>query len=295
MFPPIIATRQIVDKATEAYLRWIEGGRTARKVWADLSLLRVLVIGLFILAIPTALTTTNIRIAVSQQAVYDYSVREHEAAVVSGIPEDELLRANDQIREYLNSGDSSPLAITVIDSDGNAGPLFNERETTHMSDVRGLVQAMFIVEIVALVMLVLLAIVMLVLWPPRALAAAALYGALLTGGLLGMAGVLALTGFDSAWSQFHVVAFSNDLWQLDPDRDRLIQMFPESFWFEITTLIGAVTALEALLIGGPAGGYLVLSRPRAEDGPVMPRPELAGPEGHAHPRETPPERRPYIR
>jgi len=215
---------------------------------------------LFVLAIPVALITTNIRVAISQQSVYDYSVREYGAASVSGIPESELIRANDEIESYLTSSGGGPLAISVRGEDGGLEPLFNAREVAHMADVRDLVRTMFIVQIIAVAAILALAVMILVLSPPRALAAAALYGSLLTGAVLGIAGILAISGFDAAWSQFHVFAFTNDLWQLDPDRDHLIQMFPETFWQEVTTLIGAVTALEALLIAGPAAGYLALSR-----------------------------------
>jgi integral membrane protein (TIGR01906 family) len=255
----------------------------------------VLAIGLFILAIPVALTTTNVRFLVSQQSVYDYSVRTYDASSVSGIPEDELLRANERIGQYLTSSDAGPLAIRVRNNGGDLVPLFNSREIAHMADVRGLVQALLIVQVAAIAVLVALAIVMLVLWPPRALAAAALYGSLLTGAVLGMAAVLALTGFDSAWSQFHVFAFSNDLWQLDPNSDHLIQMFPEAFWQEITTLLGVVTLLEALLVAGPAAAYLVRSRPKEEVRAIAPSPEVAGPEGHARPRLERPKPRHFTR
>lgn len=255
----------------------------------------MLTIGLLILAIPVALVATNVRLAVSEQRVYDYSVRTYDAASISGIPEDELFRANNQIGKYLTSRDPDPLSIRVTNNGGDVVPLFNSREIAHMADVRDLVQALFIVQIAAIAALVALAVVMLVLWPPRALAAAALYGSLLTGAALGMAGVFALSGFDSAWSQFHVFAFGNDLWQLDPNSDHLIQMFPEAFWQEITTLLGAVTLLEALFISGPAMAYLVRSRPKKREGVTLPRPEMAGRHGHTHPPVDPPTSRHFVR
>src|SRR5207245_10241376 len=129
-----------------------------------------------------------------------------------------------------------------------------------------------------------LAVLLVVFSRPRGLAVASLGGALLTGGVLALAGVAFATGFDSAWTQFHVLAFSNDFWALDPSRDHLIQMFPEAFWRDITTLIGAVTMLEALLIAGPATVYLIRSRANDEGRAVAPKPEVAGRDGHARPR-----------
>ena len=163
-----------------------------------------------------------------------------------------------------------------------------------MADVRDLVQMLFTVQIASVLAVLTLA-VMIVIWSPRALATAALCGALLTGGLLGTAGVVAASGFDSAWTEFHVVAFSNDLWQLDPSRDHLIQMYPEAFWMEITTLIVTATLLEAALIGGAATGYLLLSRPQHVPlRPPLPA-EVAGPAGHSRPKLTAPNPRHYFR
>ena len=163
-----------------------------------------------------------------------------------------------------------------------------------MADVRGLVQVLFTVQIVTVLAALTLS-VMIVIWSPRALATATLCGALLTGGLLGTAGAVAASGFDSAWTEFHVVAFSNDLWQLDPTRDHLIQMYPEAFWLEITTLIVTATLLEAVLIGGAAAGYLLLSRPRSAPLRALTAPVVAGAAGHSRPKLTAPNPRHYFR
>ena len=94
--------------------------------------------------------------------------------------------------------------------------LFNARETAHLADVRDLFRALFTIQAVAIAAVLTLAVVMLVRWPVRALAAAALSGSLLTVGLIGLAGIVALTGFDAAWNQFHFLAFSNDFWAAEP-------------------------------------------------------------------------------
>jgi integral membrane protein (TIGR01906 family) len=245
---------------------------------AALGLIRSLAIGLFILAIPLALITTNIRVAISEQPVYDYAVRHYGAEAASGIPEPELLRANSEIHRYLTTGVGGVLAIDVQNQDGETGPLFSVRETAHMADVRDLVQVLFAVQVFAVALAIALAVVMLVLWPPRALAAGALYGSVLTAGVLALTGLVAVTGFDSAWTQFHIFAFSNDLWSLDPATDHLIQMFPETFWRDITMFIGGAIMFQAVLIAAVSVTYLILTRPRVEpDLPHDPRPSLPRP------------------
>jgi integral membrane protein (TIGR01906 family) len=242
------------------------------------------------------LITTNIRVAISEQAVYDYSVKNYGAAEAAGIPEDELIRANAVIADYLRNDSERPLSITVRDDQDRTVALFSPKETAHMADVQDLVQTMFSVHVLALAVLLTCAVVMLIAWSARALAAALLYGSLLTLGVLLMAGLVAASGFDGAWNQFHHIAFTNDLWQLDPDTDHLIQMFPEEFWFDVTSLIVAATIAQATLLAGLSGLYLFLSRERA-DHVVKPQPQIAGPAGHprTQPRLGPPDPRHYVR
>lgn len=258
-----------------------------------MGLFRTLVIGLFIVAVPVALITTTIRVAISEQSVYDYSVRHYDAERVTGIPETELIRANGEIQDYVTGGDE-PLSITVTNLAGEQESLFNPRETAHMADVRDLVGAMFTVQIAAVAIVLTLAVVMIALWPPRALVAASLYGGVLTAVVLGVAGTLAISGFDGAWSQFHGIAFTNDLWKFDPDTDHLIQMYPEAFWQRITLFLGSLILLQALVITAASSAYLLLSSPPDEEELERPRPQVAGSSGHGRRRVARPNPRHYV-
>ena len=59
--------------------------------------------------------------------------------------------------------------------------------------------------------------------------------------------VVAMAGFDEAFRQFHLLFFTNDLWQLS-SADALIQLFPQRFFFDTTLLIGAAIIIPAALI-----------------------------------------------
>jgi integral membrane protein (TIGR01906 family) len=252
-----------------------------------LGLFRSIAFALLILAIPVTLVATNVRFAASEARVYDYSVREYHAAAATRIPESELVRANRELVSYFTADDPGPLHIVVTNTNGEDEALFNARETAHLVDVRDLFQVLFTVQVLAMALGLTLAVALFVTSPLRLLARALLYGALLTVALVAASAALAYLGFDSAWRQVHFLAFTNDLWELDPARDHLIQMFPRDFWFDMTLLIGAFTLLEALLIGGAAGAYLYLARPgeEAEDRPPVatarrslePRPRIPPP------------------
>ena len=56
-------------------------------------------------------------------------------------------------------------------------------------------------------------------------------------GLVLLVGLGSLVGFDRLFLAFHLISFSNDLWQLDPRRDYLIAMFPQGFFLDATLLI----------------------------------------------------------
>ena len=246
-----------------------------------LALARSVIIATLILVLPMALITTTVRVAVSEQAVYDFAVRNYGAEEASGIPEAELIRANGEIHDYLVNQRDGALTPTVTNAAGEQESLFNVRETTHMADVRDLMGTLFTVQLWSVALVITLAVLMLVLWPPRMLAAAAFYGSVLTAIILGMASLTALVGFDGAWSALHGVAFTNDFWELNPRTDHLIQMYPEAFWFEVTMLIGIVTLLFAVIISGVSGIYLIRTAPPETDEPKSlpsPRPPLPRPE-----------------
>ena len=93
-----------------------------RKSENGLGLIPIFIIGAFIVLVPVALITTTIRVAVSEQSIYDYSVKRYDAHLVSGVPEEELLRANGEIHQYLTGGYAGPLSVAVQFRDGTAGP-----------------------------------------------------------------------------------------------------------------------------------------------------------------------------
>ena len=229
-------------------------------------ILRHLTTLLFILAIPVALVTTNIRFVANESRVYTYAIDNYNAVQTTGIERDELLRAGGEIRRYFNN-DQETLQI-AIDEDGRNVSLFNARETAHMEDVKSRFSAMNRVqELSILYGIVYVAVV--VLWARevslRRLAVQVAIGSALVLGIIGVAGGIGLAGFDSAWENFHQVIFSNDFWRLNPSTDHLIQMFPPAFWESIVFFIGVMVAAEAALLLIVAGIYLGVTHSQSRE------------------------------
>ena len=223
------------------------------------------------------LITTNIRAAANEPRLYDFGVDRYAAAAVSGIPADELKRANRDLIRYFNHDEQRTVRIVVTDDSGQEVSLFNPRETAHLSDVKGLFKKVFAIQMGALIY-ALAFVVTVFLWaketPLRALATALLRASGLTVAVVALAGLGALVGFDDLWTRFHFLAFTNDLWRLNPASDHLIQMFPQNFWMVATFIIGGFTLLESLILAVVSGLYLHGTRPIAkapEPAPALPR------------------------
>ena len=176
-----------------------------------------------------------------------------------------LDRSAAEIRDYFVN-DAGYLAITVKEG-GNQVPLYSEKEVLHMHDVKRVMRVLFRVNEIALAV-VLMTVAGRFLWARegdlRRLARETLWGLGLGALFAGFVAVLAVTGFDAAWNQFHEIIFSNDFWKLDPDTDRLIQMFPESYWQESVIMLAVMVVTEGAALALLAGGYLWFTRERRE-------------------------------
>jgi integral membrane protein (TIGR01906 family) len=216
---------------------------------------------LFIIALPVALVTTNIRFMANEPRVYRYAIDNFDAVATTGLPRAELIRAGAEIRAYFNNSQEA-LLIEVMDN-GREVSLFNARETHHMRDVKARFQAMNKVQELS-VAYVLTYVVLVVLWArevsPRALAVQVAASCALCLAVLGAIGAVGMAGFEGAWEDFHRLIFSNDFWLLNPSQDRLIQMFPPAFWESIVFLVGILVVAQAALLLLAAGLYLGASR-----------------------------------
>jgi integral membrane protein (TIGR01906 family) len=214
----------------------------------------------FIVALPIAFLTANIRLAVNAEPVYEYATDHYDTVETTGISRQELLRASAELRSYFNTGEGA-ISTTVI-QDGESVALYNDRETQHLRDVRDLFRLVFRVQEASL-LFISTYVVLVFIWARegtlRRLAREALIASAAGLAVLAGAGVVVLAGFESAFERFHLVAFDNDLWKLDPSRDRLIQMFPENFWYDLTVWIAAVTFVELALTAIVSGIALWLT------------------------------------
>ena len=202
---------------------------------------------LFIALVPIFLIAISVRWVINFPPLYSYGFDQYDIPRRTGIERAELISAGKQIRDYFNN-DEELLAVRVVLRGILFQNLYNEREVLHMRDVKALVRG--VDRVSEITGLYLLAVVVggFALWgrgfTPSSMRLIA-WGGWATIALLILVGLAMTVGFDRLFLAFHLISFTNDLWQLDPSRDYLIAMFPEMFFFSATILIVMSVALLA--------------------------------------------------
>ena len=216
---------------------------------------------LFIVVVPLFLVTSSISWAFNSPGLYNDGFEKYSISRISGITDADLRQVGADIRHYINSGDE-PLVVTTRIF-GEKRDLFNNREISHMKDVKQLVRGVYVLALVSAVYLAAMTVVGFSLqkvWFVSALAKRLTWGGGLTLILIVVFGIAALAGFDSVFLKFHQLSFANDLWQLDPRTDYLLIIFPQGFWFDATMVVLALTVAGAVALAVASGGYLLWRR-----------------------------------
>lgn len=159
--------------------------------------------------------------------------------------EDRLRWSKPSIEYLLNNADLSFLAELRFE-DGT--PIYNERELSHMLDVKNVVQMLLRVWYGHLALLGLLG-----LWAWRAgqmdsFRSGLRWGGFLTIALLMALGAFAAISFWQFFSWFHSLFFEGDSWIFRYD-DTLIRLFPLRFWQDAVLYIVGFAILTGLALG----------------------------------------------
>lgn len=180
-----------------------------------------------------------------------------EATAWTGFDETDLRTVTDAILSDLVLG---PPAFDVA-LDGE--PVLNDRERSHMRDVRTIFMGFFGVAAV-------LGVAALTIAARRrdAVGRARTWGAVRAGALalvaaLVVVGAGALVAFDVLFEIFHSIFFAGGTYTFDPSTERLVQLFPFRFWQETAMAVGVVAvvlgAIVALVATRRRGSALVVA------------------------------------
>ncbi len=185
-------------------------------------------------------------------------MRHYAPAAQTGLPDSEYPAVVGMITDYL-MGHADSFQHTFV-MNGAEYLAFNQKEQQHMVDVQGLfLLATDVMQIgLAIAGLMLVGLVLPdLIWNtglmsamifavtdlrPQELGRSLRKGLLIVLGIVAAVAIWAAIDFDSLFILFHRVAFTNDLWLLDPRTDLLIRLMPTEFFVAYAAVIGAVWA-----------------------------------------------------
>lgn len=124
--------------------------------------------------------------------------------------------------------------------------LLSADETKHMEDVRGLMKKAMITLGISLALAIILAVFILIK-QKKGILDSLYYGGLATA-IITIVSLLILTvAFEQAFTIFHKMLFSNNLWMLPAD-STLIRLFPQEFFMDFAKRAGLNSMIISILL-----------------------------------------------
>lgn len=160
---------------------------------------------------------------------------------------EDLLEVTDHMMAYLR-GEAEDLQIYTRIGELDSWPFFNQRELLHMEDVKQLFLGGLMVRRVCTALILA---GLLLLWKRKGLRSLPKSLCIGTGVFFCTVCLLAAiisTDFTQYFTIFHQIFFNNDLWLLNSNTDRLINIVPEPFFIDTAALIALIFGACMLLI-----------------------------------------------
>ncbi len=198
------------------------------------------------IALATALTIVALTLPLFLNPIWvAFEQGRAQATAWTGFSEPQLRQATDSILADLVFGPPA------FDAEVDGAPVLNERERSHMQDVRGVFMGFFVAALVAAVVAVVIAAgrrgdERRDAWRAARAGAIALVIALVIGG------AISFVTFDALFEVFHRLFFAGGSYTFDPSSERLVQLFPFQFWQETAVAVGAVCIVLAVAVAAVA-------------------------------------------
>ena len=193
---------------------------------------------LIAIIVPLLLMMTSIRILLNPFYLdYEYNLPNFPADEFGFTKADRLHWGKLSLVYLTNNAGPEFLADLKFD---NGDPIYNERELSHMLDVKNLVQLMMKIMLPMAAFLVLTFIFAWRLGWKSEFWRAISMGGWLTLGMIGLILVGTVINFNALFTGFHHLFFTGSTW-LFYTNDTLIRLFPEKLWSDAFTFMGVFT------------------------------------------------------
>lgn len=203
---------------------------------------------LFALTMIPMLLTGIIRFLACSAPVMKGLMEEYAPSAVTLLPEREYGNMAGMITGYL-AGREDTFQYVFTDDQGIRRICFHDYEQQHMADCAGLIRLDEKVMGISAALAVIFLLAGIFLKNRKGFCRGGLTGLGIGLALILGIGIWAVSDFDGLFIRFHLTAFSNDLWLLDPRTDLLIRLMPTEF-FVAYGIRGALMLLGSLLLFG---------------------------------------------
>ena len=220
----------------------------------------------FLFAVILLVTAMSVYNIAGNKDVLATQMRRFSTPEHSGLPDEEYPEVGRMIAVYLTGGGKT-FQHTYTDSDGNTVECFSDREADHMADCRDLIALAGRFRRYSGIAAAVLFAVGVLLWKyRRSFSTGMLAGFGLT--VLICLAILAwsIIDFDSLFTAFHRLAFTNDGWLMDARTDMLVRLMPTLFFRSLGIKVLMAAAVAAAVCFIAAMAIRLTSRLREEDG-----------------------------
>lgn len=218
---------------------------------------------LFVLLVPIVLLLTDVQMVAFNRDYYRVEYIKYSIPEQIGMSMDNLMDSTEKLLQYLDNK-RDDLDFKGSFNRGEEG-FFSQRDKYHMIDVKNLFVKGRILRNAAFIFITGFVLLLFRKKPYKEqLRKLSRYGIAISAA--GIAPVLILIilmniDFYRYFTVFHEIFFNNDLWLLDPAKDRLVNIFPQDFFTDMAFSISYLYIAEMALI--LIGSILILKFIRA--------------------------------
>ncbi len=162
---------------------------------------------------------------VRSSLIYDYNISTYSIESRTSLPLEKIKEINLNIRTYFFDEKE------LLDVD-----IYSDKEILHMKDVKSVMSFIFdLSKILSIIFCILT--FLLTSYLGVNLYKLIFHSLILFSSILILLGTSFLLFFQELFIIFHKIAFNNDLWILNPNKDYLLMMYPEDFFRDVAVLI----------------------------------------------------------
>ena len=210
-----------------------------------------IVITICVVATLVAMLLSSVEIAVySDSSFFEKEYEKYSVLDSVYMKMDDLMDVTNHLLNYMIGKEDNLVVETTIN--GQQREFFNDREKTHMVDVRNLFIAGWNLRNICVVVVVIALFVLIFLNKKKTikvLARGFLIITLVIAIISAILGVVISRDFTSAFITFHKILFpQNEFWILDPNTDLLINIVPEGFFVDMALRIGMIFGVSMIAL-----------------------------------------------